>query len=255
VFNPGDKVYVWEKSSKESLVDNLGSPDIIRLPQKWINPWSGPFDFLRWISERKCMIDYYGTPTEYHVNRLTKHHSWDNVNPDTNEWCLRNRKRGDGEVAQADAPAVFSESDPVPIPPGFALLPGEIFVFPMEVDGENSMPFGMGRVLSHTPGQFIEFQWMSNYNQSYKAKFQPMWFQNSEKKAYYKAKPIHASHPPYTGKDLAVFVKSEDVILLSRDKPFLEEGILIPWARKFIFKNELVAQSMRDFQAKQLRIE
>ena len=66
-------------------------------------------------------------------------------------------------------------------------------------------------------------------------------------KRYYKPKPTSPSHPPYTGKDLGVFIKAEDVILVSKDRVFLEEGIIMPWARDFILKNEFVTQSIQDF--------
>lgn len=88
---------------------------------------------------------------------------------------------------------------------------------------------------------------MSNFHQNRNAKFLPMWFQHSDKKAYYKPKPTSPGHQPYTGKDLGVFIKAEDVILVSSDTLFLDEGTLVPWAREFIFKNEFVTQSVRDF--------
>jgi hypothetical protein len=196
------------------------------------------------------MIDYKGKPTLYPTNRLTKHTSWDTVNPDTNEWCLRNRKGDVDSVAQPSAPVVFSPDAPVPIPSDFILQPDDIFVFPMEMNDENLLPFGMGKVLDHTKNGFIHFQWMSNYTQNSQAKFLPMWFQNSDKKSYYKVKPTAPSHKAYTGKDLGVFIKAEDVIILFSDRPFLEDGVLTPWARKHILKNEFVAQSIQDFGVK-----
>ena len=120
----------------------------------------------------------------------------------------------------------------------------------MEISSENLLPFGMGKVIEHTALKFINFQWMSNFHQSQTAKFLPMWFQQNDKKAYYKLKPTSPGHPPYTGTDLGVFIKAEDVILVSRDGPFLEEGILKPWARNFILRNELVQQAISDFDEK-----
>jgi len=249
-FAKGDKVYVWERSSKESRIETSETGNLTKLPKKWLNPWSGPFDFIKWVSERSCMIDYNGKPTLYPFNRLTKHTAWDAVNPDTNTWCLQNRKRGSEPATRPNTPATFSDNDPVPLPPDFVLQPDDIFVFPMEINDDNLLPFGMGRVIDHKKNGFIHFQWMSNFHQNRSAKFLPMWFQHSDKKAYYKLKPTSPSHPPYTGKDVGVFIRPEDVILLSRDKPFLEEGIIMPWARDFIFKNEYVAQSIRDFEDK-----
>ncbi len=80
----GDKLYVWEVSSKDTTVMNSEANNLTKLPKKWTNPWSGPFDFIEWVSERSCMINYYGKPTLYPANRLTIHTPWDTVNPDTN---------------------------------------------------------------------------------------------------------------------------------------------------------------------------
>jgi hypothetical protein len=108
----------------------------------------------------------------------------------------------------------------------------------------------MGKVIEHKPGQFINFQWMSNFNQSRLAKFLPMWFQPSDKKSYYKAKPTSPAHPPYTGKDLGVFIKADDLILVSGLTTFLEEDILKPWALSFILRDELVQQAVKDFDSR-----
>jgi hypothetical protein len=52
-------------------------------------------------------------------------------------------------VIQLKTPVVFSEKDPVPIPPEFTLQVDDIFVFPMEINDENLLPFGMGKVINH----------------------------------------------------------------------------------------------------------
>ena len=249
-YKLGYKLYVWEVSSKETTVMNSDATNLTKLPKKWTNSWSGPFDFIEWKSERSCLVDYHGKPTLYPANRLTLHTPWDTINPDTNQWCLQNRKGGE---LSPSAPAVFSEKDPVPIPSTFVLQPGDLFVFPMEINEENLLPFGMGRVIDHNLNQVIDFQWMSNFNQNQMAKFLPMWFQPSDKKAYYRAKPTSPGHPPYTGKDLGVFIRADDVILISSDTPFLDESTLTPWARNFIFRNTLVEQSIRDFETRRNR--
>ncbi len=120
----------------------------------------------------------------------------------------------------------------------------------MEISEDNLLPFGMGKVISHVIMQFIHFQWMGNFNQNQLAKFLPMWFQPNDKKAYYKLKPTSPSHPHYTGKDLGVFIKAEDIILVSSDTPFLDEGTLVPWAKNFIHRNPLVRQATQDFEAR-----
>jgi transposase InsO family protein len=110
-FKLGDQLYVWEISSKETTVLNSEANNLTKLPRKWTNSWSGPFDFIEWISERSCTVDYHGKPTMYPVNRLTKHIPWDTVNPDTSTWCLQSRK---GDFSETSVPATHSDRDPVP---------------------------------------------------------------------------------------------------------------------------------------------
>ena len=83
-YKVGDKLYVWEISSRETTVLNSEATNLTKLPRKWTNSWSGPFDFIEWVSERSCTVDYHGKATLYPANRLTKHIPWDTINPDTN---------------------------------------------------------------------------------------------------------------------------------------------------------------------------
>jgi hypothetical protein len=251
-FKPGDLLYLWERSSKDSAVENSTSDksnNFTKLPTKWTNPWSGPYPFLEWVSERACKIDYKGKPTPFPINRLTKHFPWESANPDTNKWCLQNRIEG-MESAASKSSSTPIEDTPVPLPPEFILLPDSLIVFPMEIDEENLLPFGIGRVISHKRSHPIHFQWMGNFHQNQKAKFHPMWFQSSDKRTYYRPKPLRPSHPAYTDKDLGTLVKAEDVILYSVDKPFLNDGFLQPWALKRIQENEFIIQSIQDFEEK-----
>jgi hypothetical protein len=102
------------------------------------------------------------------------------VNIDTNQWCLQNRK---GEPSQKPKPSMkFSDKVPKEISSDTVLMPGDLFVFPMEINEENLLPFGMGCVIEHESKGFIHFQWMSNFNQNQLAKFLPMWFQPSDKR-------------------------------------------------------------------------
>ena len=60
--------------------------------------------------------------------------------------------------------------------------------------------------------------------------------------------PIYKSHPPYTGKDLEVCIRMEDVILVEKEKTFLDNGFLTTWAKNFIINNIWVKQSIQDFK-------
>ena len=84
-YKLGDKLYVWEVSSADAKVLNSEANNLTKLPKKWTNKWSGPFDFIKWVSERSCEVNYHGKPTIYPANRLTIHTPWDTINPDTNE--------------------------------------------------------------------------------------------------------------------------------------------------------------------------
>ena len=123
------------------MVMNSEANNMTKLPKKWTNKWSGPFDFIEWVSERSCVVNYYGKPSIYPANRLTLHTPWDTVNPDTNAWCLQNRKGEPGAIASV--PVKYTETDPLPIPADFVLQTDELFIFPMEISEENLLPFGM----------------------------------------------------------------------------------------------------------------
>ena len=117
----------------------------------------------------------------------------------------------------------------------------------MQVSVENALPFGLGRVLKHYEGGVIDFQWLGNVAQSQNGRFQAAWYQDSVKKFYYKQHPIYKSHPPYTGKDLGVNIKIEDVILVDEETLFLENGLLKAWAKTHILNHNWVRQAVTDF--------
>ena len=125
---------------------------------------------------------------------------------------------------------------------------GSVFVIPMQISIENSLPFGLGKVIQHEKGKQIHFQWLGNLAQSQNGKFQVAWYQDSVKKYYYKPHPIYKSHPPYTGQDLGVHIMMNDVILVDEDKEFFENGFLKPWAKLFIRGHKWVQQSINDFK-------
>ena len=83
-------------------------------------------------------------------------------------------------------------------------------------------------------------------------KFEPAWFQKSTLQHYYQNKPQFWSHPAYTGLDLEVFVKAQDVILESRDRPFLENSVIKTWARNYIYQHVWVQQAIEDFKNENL---
>jgi hypothetical protein len=250
-FKVGDLLYLWEHTTEMTgeAAPETASRGVV--PRKWTHRFSGPFRMLRWISPRTVELDYHGRCTEYNVNRLTKHVAWDSVNPDTLQWCLENR-RGGASSAPALEDAALQDSkapepgDPVPIPADFQLQPDELFLFPMAIDEENRLPFGIGKVLIHEKGKPPHFQWLGNHSQKVNGRFEPAWFQPKGARHYYKAKREHPSHTPYTGADLATLVKLEDCLLVSSRRSFLTEGKLDIWARNYIYGHEDVKQALEE---------
>src|SRR5690348_8296388 len=63
-FKEGDYLYLWERASSESRLQQ----DIHKvkghtggsLPTKFINPWTGPWKFIRKDGERYCVILHHG---------------------------------------------------------------------------------------------------------------------------------------------------------------------------------------------------
>ena len=83
-------LFVWARNSEEARTETTTGKKVA-LPKKWINPWIGPYKLIKWVSERKCLLDCAGKQQEYIVNRLSKHNRWDEVNPSTYAWSLRKK--------------------------------------------------------------------------------------------------------------------------------------------------------------------
>ena len=89
-FKPGDMLFVWARSSEETRFERPDGKKVA-LPKKWVNPWIGPYEMIRWTSERKCLLDCAGKEQEFIVNRLSKHNRWDEINPSTYTWALKEK--------------------------------------------------------------------------------------------------------------------------------------------------------------------
>ena len=92
-FKEGDYLYLWERSAAEGVFHDPKAKIARKLPKKWTNPWTGPYKFIKWESERRVVIDKNGLMESHHVNRLSKHTPWDTTIRDTNEWNLTAKKQ------------------------------------------------------------------------------------------------------------------------------------------------------------------
>ena len=216
-FKPGDMLFVWARNSEEARTERADGK-IVALPKKWINPWVGPYKMIKWTSERKCLLDCAGKEQEFVVNRLSKHNRWDEINPSTYTWALREKqkerileKKSSEEVIAIEEGLEIFNSD-------YIFRKGEIIVFEQQISESYPVPFGVGIVLDHVKGGVIKFQWMGNSNNNEKGKWEPCWFQANEAKIYYSNSPLHKNHPANTGEDTDTRLKLDDVIMSSRGK-------------------------------------
>jgi hypothetical protein len=216
-FKPGDMLFVWARSSEESRIERADGK-IVALPKKWVNPWIGPYKLVKWVSERKCLLDCNGKFQEFIVNRLSKHNRWDEVNPSTYAWSLKHKAkqqepRNAGEERE-EAPA--SEEVAEVFTNEYVFTKGEVIVFEQQISATYPIPFGVGVVTEHTKGDLVKFQWMGNSNNNEKGKWEPCWYQENEAKIYYSTNPLHRSHPANMGEDTDTRIRPDDVIMSSR---------------------------------------
>ena len=92
-FKPGDYLLLQARSAKESRLEEKDEEGkTIPLPEKLRNQFIGPYRMIRWRDKhmRYCVLDIEGEEVTHNVNRLLKHHIWDDVHHDTN---VRSAKR------------------------------------------------------------------------------------------------------------------------------------------------------------------
>ena len=77
--------FIWARSNYETSSTDIDGNKTI-LPKKWTNPWIRPYKMIRWDGPRYCIVESNEKKVRYHVNRLTKHRQWDEINPDTFKW-------------------------------------------------------------------------------------------------------------------------------------------------------------------------
>ena len=189
-FRPGDLLLLMERSAKEGRIEErTAEGKAIPLPEKLRLTYTGPYTMLRWCGDLKCVIDMNGKAVAHNVNRLIKHHSWDDQHPMT------------------DTP----RPPPTPAPPRTPGK-GEIFAFLTAVNEENKCDFGLGRVIELELSG-IYFQWLGNHPlTTADKKFRPGWIDPKDGKHYYAEKKNKAGHQLLTNKDTLTTVAIESVI-------------------------------------------
>ena len=164
---------------------------MVTIPEKLRNPFTGPYRMIRWAGDRYCVIDMNGREVTHNVNRLVKHHVWDDVHTRTDTTTLDTHTR-------------TTESTP-----GTATL----IVFPTTYNEEHKCYFGVGRVIKVRGPNDIYFQWLGNRPLSEASKpFALGWVDPRDNKGYYAKTATHPSHPPWTNEDTATNVAVSAII-------------------------------------------
>ena len=195
-FAPGDLLLLQARSAKEGRLEERDEEGKhIPIPTKLQNPFTGPFRMIRWDGERHCVIETEGGETTHNVNRLVKYHTWEGM--DTS--AIRTR-------------------EPAPPPREAPPKPGEIVVFRTSYSDTHHCLFGVGRVIQVIGPNDIHFQWLGNRPAAEASKpFEPGWVDTRDNKGYYKSKPNHPSHPPWTNRDTCTEITTECIILRGAD--------------------------------------
>ena len=222
-FKPGDKVLVWRKSTKEARLELSG--DQRSLPNKWVNPWTGPGTFIKELSNTSCMVELDGKSFPMNYNRVARFVPWDEVNVTTDKWL----KDPDTVQTSDGSVSVSGKYDDV--------ASGDIVLFGLNDGTSAQNTYAVARVLNVNKKNWICFQWMGNYSNSKERVFLPGWIDPKDNKEYYSHKPIHKTHPKFMGEDTGTYTNVGEV-LLKGPALIKESGKLTPYALDLISKLE-----------------
>lgn len=208
-FKPGDYLFVLARSAKEGRLEEKDEEGkTITLPEKLRNPFIGPYRMIRWkdVRKRACVLDIDGEEITHNVNRLIRHHIWDEAHHDTNVGAAKKKKKAEEKLEKVE---------PLKI--------GDIVVTSKH-PGQDC-EFGVARILEIKGTHNIECQWYGNWPKT-KAKrpFIPFWVDGKDEKHYPLKKPRAKTHEPYTNAHTKHDISINDIIvygnILSEDGKF-----------------------------------
>ena len=133
--------------------------------------WKGlTVDILRWIQScsGSTARKSNGKEVRYHVNRLTKHRQWDEINPDTIKWELNNQTKDHKDIHE-DLHQEKEHKRTVKKTPEV----GDIIVFRRSITKKYGLPIGMGSIQEINEKGRIHFQWMENFEMQADKQFLP----------------------------------------------------------------------------------
>ena len=175
-FKPGDFILLMERAAKEGRLEEKDEEGKhISIPHKLRNRYTGPYEMVRWAGERHCTILMRGKEVTHNVNRLIKHHVWDEEH-----MCTDRPHRV--EEREETRPEI-----------------GDLIVFPSTYNSEHKCIFGMGRVMEIRSAEDVLIHWLGNMPCAEANKpFALGWIDGKDNLAYYAAKKTHFSHTPLT---------------------------------------------------------
>jgi hypothetical protein len=197
-WKPGDQLLLWEVSTSQTrlqkdilaMIGHEGSSVSTKLRDRW----TGPYPCVR-MEGNYAWIFKDGKEVRHNVNRLVKHHAWDEFHPDTAQGLLKK---------QADTKSVPKVAHKIE--------PNSIIVFPKERSDNDQLPFGVGRVLTVRSPKDISFQWLGNASFNPRGTFLPGWLDPKDRKFYFQRRPLAQSHAPYLNDVDEVTIGTGDVI-------------------------------------------
>ena len=166
-LNPGDEVYIWKKSFKESRLQeedreagrdkpsDRQKDNATRqrgIPTKLQYKWRDPNTIVKWDGDMYCIVRRGDKETRVHVNRLTRKYHWTEAMPDTAIWGSETNDRATEESKEHR----IKEDDPI--------TTGETVIFPLAMEGDSRIPFGIGIGPDAIDQNDICIQWLGNAN-------------------------------------------------------------------------------------------
>ena len=105
------------------------------------------------------------------------------------------------------------------------IFEGDMVALCVEPDLAEKLPFSIGKVLRVSEKGVLDIHWYGSNNNSMISTWAPGYVLKNENKRYYRPKPLHYTHPPYTNMISETVLEVSDVIGL----PFqLDAELCIP---------------------------
>jgi transposase InsO family protein len=212
LLKEGDFCYVWAPGAGQAK-----GAEGSAVPKKWRFPWKGPYEITEHLGRAGCRLKVGKKCKSYPHNRLHKHVPWSDSVSTTSQWKLQEQPEARGKDEAKGERAVSSK-----------IMKGDIVVFTMKMTKDNPRPWGLGIVLNDKNQDNLEIQWLGNTRENANGKFEPCWFQDSEKVYYYGMSKLHHKHTPYTTWDTSTTVGVADVILTNRTHIVLNNNNMMP---------------------------